>query len=121
VISFYEKGDDMAKRLVLTGIIVLLVLSLTAPAYCDDALKKLGRGVCNVATSPYELIYQTMKSNNSDGAFAAVTVGVLKGVGMIAVRALVGVYEIASFPIPFPRGYQPILKDPEFFFEDQNW
>jgi len=111
----------MAKRVFVIGVIILLALSFAMPAYCDDALKKLGRGICNVATSPYELIYQTMKSNNSDGAFAAVTVGVLKGVGMIAVRALVGVYEIVSFPFPIPKDYQPVLKDPEFFFEDQNW
>ena len=111
----------MAKRFVLIGLIILFVLSLAAPAYCDDPLKKLGRGVANVLTCPYELVYQVMKSNNSDGVFAGATVGVIKGVGMIVARGMVGVYEIASFPIPVPKDYQPILKDPEFFFEDQNW
>lgn len=111
----------MAKRSVLIGLIILLVLSFAVPAYCDDALKKLGRGVCNIATSPYELVFQMMKSNNSDGPFAGATVGVLKGISMIVVRAAVGAYETVTFPFPIPKDYQPILKDPEFFFEDQNW
>jgi hypothetical protein len=40
---------------------------------------------------------------------------------MMCVRAVVGVYEIATFPIPLPKGYGPILKDPEFFFEEMIW
>lgn len=118
----------MARRTFLFGLIVTFIVSLALPAYCDDTtkycgdgLKKLGRGVCNAVTFPLELVEQVKRTNNSDGPMAAVTYGVLKGVVMTGVRALVGVYEIMTFPIPFPKNYQPILTDPEFFFEEKIW
>ncbi len=85
----------------------------------NDAWKKLGRGVCNIATFPLELPSQISKTNITDGPMAALTWGLLKGVGMTGLRALVGVYETITFPMPIPEGYEPILADPEFFFEDQ--
>ena len=47
--------------------------------------------------------------------------GVLKGVGMSCLRLGVGAYEIVTFPFPMPKDYAPILKDPEFMFEEANW
>jgi putative exosortase-associated protein (TIGR04073 family) len=85
----------------------------------NDAWKKLGRGVCNMATFPLELPSQISKTNLTDGPMAAFTWGLLKGVGMTGLRALVGVYETVTFPMPLPERYEPILTDPEFFFEDQ--
>jgi len=111
----------MIKKIFLAGLVFLFMVSLLTPAYCDDALKKFGRGVCNVVTCPFEIFAQPMEINNSDGPMAAVTYGVLKGVGMTCVRGLVGVYEIATFLLPYPKGYKPILTNPEFFFEDMNW
>jgi putative exosortase-associated protein (TIGR04073 family) len=109
------------KILSLVLITVLLTGIAASNAYCDDALKKLGRGAANCVTFPVEIIEQVKRVNNSDGATAAFTYGIMKGVGMMVVRALVGVYEVATFPIPLPKNYEPILKDPEFFCEDMNW
>ena len=112
----------MFKKIISAGLIVLLVLSMTASiAYCDDALKKLGRGLANCITFPFEIFEQIKKTNLSDGPIAGWTWGLLKGVGMTGVRAVVGVYEVATFPVPLPKNYEPILKDPEFFAEDMNW
>ena len=111
----------MAKKIFLTGLMFLFMVSFLTPAYCDDAIKKLGRGISNVITCPFELFAQPSDVNNSDGPVAAGTYGVLKGVAMTGVRGLVGVYEIATFLLPFPKGYRPILTNPEFFFEDMNW
>ncbi len=91
----------------------------TADMCNNDAWKKLGRGVCNLATFPLELFNQISKTNITDGPMAAFTWGLLKGVGMTAFRGLVGAYETITFPMPIPEGYKPILTDPEFFFEDQ--
>ena len=33
-------------------------------------------------------------------------------------RAVVGAYEVVTFPIPLPSDYEPILTDPEFFGEE---
>lgn len=93
------------------------------PAPCttgNDMLRKLGRGAANIATAPCELFNQMGKVNCSNGPIAGLTWGLLRGIGMIGVRAVVGVYEVATFPIPCPPCYEPILTDPEFFFEDQS-
>lgn len=109
------------KKYITIAVILILMVSITSPAYCDDALRKFGRGLCNIITSPLELFEQIKRVNTSDGPLASITYGTLKGVGMIAVRAVVGVYEVVTFPIPFPKHYKPILKDPEFFFEETIW
>jgi len=112
----------MSKKMLLMVIVAMLVLGAAAQnAYCDDALKKLGRGVCNCITFPFEIFEQIKRVNLSDGPAAACTWGILKGVGMAGVRAVVGVYEVATFPVPLPKEYKPILKDPEFFSEETNW
>ncbi|MDD5422135.1 MAG: exosortase system-associated protein, TIGR04073 family [Candidatus Omnitrophota bacterium] len=111
----------MRKILLIAGLIFLLSVLFTTPAYCGDAIKKLGRGLCNVVTCPFELPLQISRVNNSEGPAAASTWGVLKGIGKMGIRVVVGVYEVATFPLPFPKDYTPILVDPEFFFEEENW
>lgn len=111
----------MFKKIISAGLIVFIILSMAvSSAYCDDALKKLGRGLANCATFPLEIIEQIKRTNASDGPTAAYTVGILKGVSMMVVRAAAGVYEVVTFPVPLPKQYEPILSDPEFFFEDTN-
>lgn len=109
------------KRIFVLVIVGVLVLSLTTPAYCDDMLKKFSRGVCNVLTCPIEFPEQIKRVHMSDGPLASATWGVTKGIGMMLVRCVVGVYEVVTFPIPYPEDYKPIMKDPEFFFEQSMW
>ena len=111
----------MAKRLFIIGLISLFIIVSFTPAYGDTSLKKLGRGVSNCLTFPAEILLQISRVNTSDGPIAALTWGVLKGFAWSSVRAIVGVYEVATFPIPYPKNYRPIMTDPEFFFEEQNW
>ena len=112
----------MSRKVIFIILLVsLFVLNFCAPAYCDDPIKKLGRGICNIGTFPFEIAEQVSRVNDSDGPMAGATYGVLKGFGMMFVRALVGVYEVVTFPVPFPKDYGPILTDPEFFFEEKNW
>lgn len=111
----------MAKRIVASGLIFLILVTFTTAAYCDNPIKKLGRGICNMLTFPLEMYLQPSRVNTSDGPMAGITYGVLQGIAMTGLRALVGVYEVVTFPIPFPKDYGPILTNPEFFFEEQNW
>jgi len=112
----------MRKKILLVALtVVLLTGVIVTNAYCDDALKKLGRGICNCVTFPLEIFEQIKRTNASDGPMAGWTWGLLKGIGMTGVRAVVGVYEVVTFPLPLPKHYEPILKDPEFFAEDMNW
>lgn len=95
-----------------------------APKPCDpcagDWMKKLGRGLANCLTFPIEVPNQISKTNNCDGPMAAATVGLVKGIVMAGFRAVVGVYEVATFPLPIPENYKPILTDPEYMLENWN-
>lgn len=108
----------MIKKFISIALALSFMAALATPAFCGGATTKLGRGICNIATSPLEFFNQTNLTNQSDGAFAAITVGVLKGVGWIVGRALVGVYETVTFMLPWPDDYGPILRDPEYFLEN---
>ena len=131
-------------RTVAIVVALICAVSFIAPAYgarcsscastscqpcyspCDcppdgTALQKLGRGFCNCITFPMEIFHQMGCVNQTDGPMAGWTWGLLKGIGMAGVRAVVGVYEVATFPIPCPECYRPILTSPEYFFENTNY
>jgi len=67
----------------------------------------------NVVAAIFEIPTTMMKEGETEGAGAAVTKGPVLGIVNTVVRALVGVYEIATFPVPVPEGYKPILESPE--------
>ena len=104
------------RRMIAIGIMVLVVLNLTTNGYCQDAFRKLGRGVVNIATSPIEILKSIGSTYKDKGLLDAVGLGVPKGVVMMAVRAGLGVYEIFTFPVPIPEGYEPALL-PEFVWQ----
>lgn len=108
----------MAKKLSIFILIISLVFSFTLNCYADTPIKKLGRGLCNIITCPFEIFKGIQDANNENGFLAAFTWGILQGLFKTGVRAVVGAYEVVTFPMPFPRDYEPILKDPEFFAED---
>lgn len=117
----------MKKTVALTCIVAILFISGTS--FADDAVKKLERGLSNIVTSPIEIINgikeakaQGEKTGSilpSGGVDSAILWGIPNGIGRMLIRALVGIYEVATFPIPIPSEYKPILRnidDPEFFF-----
>ena len=119
----------MVKKLFLAAIALLLIVSSAMPAFCEEELAeklngpatKLGRGLSNMLTFPLEIPEQISRVNNTDGPFAASTVGVLKGLGWAVGRACVGVFETVTFAFPMPKDYEPVLKDPEYFLETSNF
>lgn len=98
------------KKTVLFLLAVTIACSGTARA--GDAITKLGRGVENVITSPVEFLTQYAVMGESGNPVVRVVGGTIYGLGMMAVRILGGVYEIVTFPVPLPKGYEPVL-DPE--------
>ncbi len=110
------------RKIVATFIIIMLFSAVTAIA--DDItsgpVKKLGRGVANVVTSPCALIQGMGDAKEGGGIFAGCTWGVFMGTVNVVKRIVVGVFEIATFPIPIPENYGPILTDPEFFLEKRS-
>ena len=91
----------------------------TASCLADDAVRKLGRGLANTLFGIAEIPIQVHHTLETEGSGAAATYGVLKGVGRFLMREGVGIYEILTFPIPYPRYYEPIL-EPEFLLDDSD-
>ena len=99
---------------------VLLMAVLVAPGYCYGPVEKLSRGISNIFTFPCEIPYQISETNKQNGLPAAIGYGTLKGIFYSVARLLVGGYEVITFPIPAPGNFEPILTDPEFFFNSKG-
>jgi len=95
---------------------VISVLFLQVPCEAQTMFRKLGRGVANTLTFPFEVPKSIHEVLYDNGPAAGVTYGLLDGVFKGVIRALTGVYEIITFPIPFPKDYKNIV-EPEFLFE----
>jgi putative exosortase-associated protein (TIGR04073 family) len=104
-------------KIVLSVMVMLFLVGLAATAYCDGPTDKLGRGFSNLLTFPCEVPNRIKEEYQKNGITAAWSYGILKGIFYAGARALVGAYEIVSFPVPIPGDFQPILTDPEYFFE----
>lgn len=100
---------------------ILLVVSLFVcfgffPCFANDPVRKLARGAANLGCGWLEIGAEIFReAERTDESIGTLLVspfkGLIKGIG----RTLAGVYEIVSFPIPIPRGYQPLV-EPEFIF-----
>ena len=66
--------------------------------------RKLQRGLLNTAFAPLEIFHQLEEVKSQDKWLAT------------WIPAGSGIYEVATFPIPSPPNYRPILK-PEFALE----
>lgn len=88
--------------------------------YWDGAGRKLGRGAANVVTAPLELIRNPYVVSEQDGALAGLTIGLVQGVKDLVVRAVAGVYEVATFMLPIPKGFRPLVS-PEFVYAHGDW
>ena len=79
-------------------------------------MDKLGRGLAGMTTGFLELPGNIVAENRERGAAAAATIGFAKGLGMIPVRELVGVFDFVTAPFEVPDDYHPILH-PEYPWE----
>ncbi|MFH1798763.1 MAG: exosortase system-associated protein, TIGR04073 family [Candidatus Omnitrophota bacterium] len=107
----------MKKGAAIFLMVFVTVFAVSVYSYADDALTKLGRGISNVVTSVLEVPKGVQDSFDENGMAAAMTCGPLQGVYKGVKRALVGFFEIMTFPLPVPENYAPIIDDPEYFFK----
>jgi putative exosortase-associated protein (TIGR04073 family) len=75
--------------------------------------RKAQRGFLNVALSPFELSNELSKEVKNDTMPPSWVAGLGRGMIYTVGRALVGVYEMVSFAVPYPANYKPVLQ-PEF-------
>lgn len=78
-------------------------------SYATGAVTKFGRGFTNMMTGWMEVGVQTWRGAQEQGA-AGAALGFGRGMAMIVLRTLAGVYEVATFPIPLPENWEPPLK-----------
>lgn len=113
------------RRWIATCTLALALTGLGTTAWAVESTVsrialKGARGVDNtlfglVAEWPKTMYYQSQRHGLPYG----VTVGFVQGFAVGAARTGVGIYELATFPIPVPTDYQPILS-PQFSLEPQE-
>ena len=102
-------------------IVTLALLAFALPLMAAEAeiqgegtpQRKLQRGFLNVALSPIEISNELSKEVRNDTFPPSWVAGLGRGSMYAVGRALVGVYEMVTFPIPYPAKYKPVLQ-PEF-------
>jgi putative exosortase-associated protein (TIGR04073 family) len=100
--------------------VLAAMVLMTAATYADDAVEKLGRGTANVITSPCEMSQQMGRVTEEKGPIAGLTWGTFQGAVSMVQRAAVGAFEMATFPLPIPKNYSPVLTDPEYFMQEKD-
>ncbi len=79
------------------------------------SLEKLGRGISNIFGGWLEIplnIHNRYRTTDTAGSiFTGMAVGLFKGVA----RTVVGVYETATFLLPYPENFAPILPTLPYF------
>ena len=107
------------KKLVLLAAVLLVSQSVfAAEVESSGPLRKLQRGFVNIALSPMEISSELAKEKeeNSDQMLPRWMSGSVRGVAYTGGQALAGVYDIVTFPLPFPKEYGPIVQ-PEFHWD----
>ena len=80
-------------------------LWLSPPAWAQDPIHKMGRGVVNVLTGWIEVPKQIHLGIQEENPVTGVGWGILKGAGLTILRGGVGIYEALTFPIPYPKDF----------------
>jgi putative exosortase-associated protein (TIGR04073 family) len=94
-------------------LVVVLILALPSFGQAQTAVDKFGRGLAGMTLGFLELPGNMVRESDRRGAAEGIPLGFAKGLGMIVVRELVGVWEFISAPFPAPAGYRPII-EPEY-------
>jgi putative exosortase-associated protein (TIGR04073 family) len=102
-----------------TLLVAALVFGFAATSFADiqdppandyGPTRKLGRGIANVAFGMSEFSVQIARVNEREGNAAALSYGVVRGLGRTYMRFHTGLWEMFSFPFPANHGtYFPIL------------
>ncbi|MBI4341403.1 MAG: exosortase system-associated protein, TIGR04073 family [Candidatus Omnitrophica bacterium] len=96
----------VARRFILIMLAAAGCCAAGAPCvWAQDPIHKMGRGVVNVLTGWIELPKQLHLGSQEDNPVVGVGMGLAKGLGLTVLRAGVGAYEAATFPIPYPRQF----------------
>ena len=99
----------MKRFLIVAMCAAMLLLSANA-VFADNPVNKLSRGINDVVAAPFEIFKGIEDAAIEKGVFGGVTVGTLQGLANALTRAVKGVYEVTTFPIPSPDDFNPDKK-----------
>ncbi len=112
---------------VLVALLALGASVLVSPArvaggtsgVVERAGEKLERGLVNLGTGWAEILKQPYLIGKEHGWLAGTLRGPVEGLGMVVARTVSGAYEILTFPLPIPSGYQPMV-EPDYVWQDER-
>lgn len=108
------------RRMMLTTLLGLGLLAAHQPgAWAQDPVHKLGRGVVNMLTCWIEIPKQVHLGSQEENPITGLVWGVVKGAGLTVLRVGVGLYEAATFPIPYPKEFASPYEEMEL--SDYAW
>ena len=112
----------MLRRLMAVVVLLALVMAVGQPAFAEQdtgrlVATKLFRGMANAATGWMEIPKHISLTWRQSGPGTGMTWGLVKGIGYAIARSVAGGFEIATFPIPVPEDYRPIMQ-PEYVLSD---
>lgn len=87
--------------------------------YGAGASRKLGRGLANAGLGWMEVFKGMQDVGEESGFWAGATWGPIYGTLNALRRTAAGVYETATFPVPGPNEFDPIL-EPEYVLPDDR-
>lgn len=79
----------------------------------------LGRGLVNAATSPVDIVVQTVSKTRTETPFIGTLTGMAGGLGCTALRASSGIVDVALFWVPGFNGF-PVSRSYENCLEETS-
>ena len=88
-------------------------------SYKEKTGGMLGRGLVNAATSPVDIVVQTVNKTKSDTPFIGTLTGMAGGLGCTVLRAGSGIVDVALFWVPGFNGF-PVAKSYDNCLEEKT-
>ncbi len=103
------------RKILLSYVMATALFMTVSPALAGNPLTKLGRGLTNIVFSPFEYFTNTQKAGDRRGVLSGAFEGLLAGTYYMVGRILTGAYDVVTFPIPAPEGYEAVMKPDTVF------
>ena len=84
------------------------------------AFEKLGRGISNILGGWLEIPLNIQHHYSTRDTAGSIAIGMVYGAVYAVYRTGVGVYETATFLLPYPENYEPILPPVPYFTKDER-
>lgn len=108
------------KTSIVISVLLLCLITAGGSAYAEEKeykpVDKLSRGLFNSFTFLFEIPYNIYKTSVEKDPLTGILYGLPLGVGKSAIRAVVSLVDITTFPFP---PYEPLI-EPETFFSHKK-